>query len=86
MHQISYESAKPGNNYLLVLDGVDHYYGNLIGRLNKSEAPQQQALENASDISLRFAQAYLNQNNSVPTSFASMPIDGYSKIVSFEHR
>ena len=86
MHQISYESAKPGNNYLLVLDGVDHYYGNLIGRLNKSEAPQQQALENASDISLRFAQAYLNQNNSVPTSFASMPLDGYSTIVSFEHR
>ncbi len=38
------------------------------------------------DISLRFAQAYLNQNNSVPTSFASMPLDGYSTIVSFEHR
>jgi hypothetical protein len=69
-----------------VLDGVDHYYGNLIGRLNKSEAPQQQALDDAADISLRFIQAHLNNKNLVPTSFASMPLDGYSTIVSFEHR
>jgi len=87
MHKISYESAKPGNNYLLVLEDVDHYFGNLIGRLNNEAEPQQKALTDTSNISLRFIETYLkNNNNLVPTTFASLSLNDYTKVVNFEHR
>jgi len=86
MHQISYESAQPGNNYLLVLKDVDHYFGNLIGRLDKQEDPKTQALQNASSISLHFAQIYLNNNTQQITDFADIELSSFSEVAKFEHR
>lgn len=86
MHQISYESAQPGNNYLLVLKDVDHYFGNLIGRLDKKENPKTQALQNASSISLHFAQIYLNNNVQKISSFADIELHSFSEVTKFEHR
>ncbi len=59
-HFISYLTAQPGHNYLLVLDQMDHYLGNLIGRLERDGPSQDQALENLRDISLQFIEYYLS--------------------------
>lgn len=59
VHLVSYESAVAGNNYLLVLDGADHYLGNLIGNLNREEAPQELALKNLIDQSIVFINHHL---------------------------
>ncbi|MFK8015217.1 MAG: alpha/beta hydrolase family protein [Gammaproteobacteria bacterium] len=58
-HLVSYESALPGHGYALVLDGMDHYMGGLIGRLEQPGPPQRDALENVVDISLLFMRRYL---------------------------
>ena len=62
-HFVSYLSAQEGDNYLLVLDQMDHYLGNLIGRLDREEQPQTTALHNLNEISLLFTQSYLNNDN-----------------------
>lgn len=58
-HFVSYETANPGHNYLLVIDGMDHYMGRLIGRLERPQAPQVQALGHVAEQSLRFMKRYL---------------------------
>ena len=58
MHFVSYEVAQPGDNYLLVIDGMDHYMGNLIGRLNREEAPQNYAMDLIVERSLLFMDSY----------------------------
>ena len=63
-HTVSYQAAEPGNNYLLVMDGMDHYMGNLIGRLNKDSAPQKQALDRVVERSLVFMETFLTSNMS----------------------
>lgn len=63
-HIISYSTAVPGDNYLLVLDGMDHYLGNLIGRLDRDEAPQLLALDNLVERSLLFMDSYLGDESS----------------------
>ncbi len=52
-HKLSWENAPPGNNWMLVVDGADHYLGNLICRLDRDQAPQRDALQmvNASAVS-----------------------------------
>ncbi|WP_426359462.1 serine hydrolase [Pseudocolwellia sp. HL-MZ19] len=86
MHKVSYENALAGENYLLVLNEVDHYFGNLIGRLDHVVNPQKQALQNASDISLHFMQTYMNNNNTIVTPFSDLQLDDFSEVVQFEHR
>ncbi len=61
-HFASYNIAEPGDNYLFVLDEVDHYFGNLIGRLNLDAEPQQDALNRVADMSLLFMDSYLHLN------------------------
>lgn len=63
-HLVSYQTAVPGNNYLLVMDGMDHYMGNLIGRLNRDTAPQKQALDRVVERSLVFMETFLTSNMS----------------------
>ncbi|MBX2846795.1 MAG: hypothetical protein KTR16_00630 [Acidiferrobacterales bacterium] len=66
-HFISYLTAQEGNNYLLVLDEMDHYLGNLIGRLERDGPPQTLALQNLSEISLTFIESYLTQDDEANT-------------------
>lgn len=63
-HLISYEAAQPGNNYLLVVKDMDHYMGNLIGRLDREALPQQIALDLTIAQSLLFMDAHLVTANS----------------------
>ena len=44
LHRMSFDSARPGQNYALVTQGADHYLGNLICRLERENPPQQDAL------------------------------------------
>ena len=91
-HFVSYLTAKPGNNYLLVLDEMDHYLGNLIGRLERDGPPQTLALSNLQEISLQFIEHYLSTDFSEngdtfiqPPSEVST-ISKRNGVLRFEHR
>jgi len=91
-HFISYLTAEPGNNYLLVLDEMDHYLGNLIGRLEREGPPQTLALKNLQKVSLQFIEHYLDENYTKDGDNKSIPSSDYADVPSqegvlqFEHR
>ena len=70
-HFISYLTADKGNNYLLTLDQMDHYLGNLIGRLERDEPPQTLALKNIQEVSMSFIRHYLSQPASLRADLES---------------
>jgi hypothetical protein len=59
MHLPAYDQAVAGGNrYLLVLDGVDHFFGGAIGELGQGGKPQLAELGRAAEIINDFLQAY----------------------------
>ena len=62
LHKMSFETAVAGEQYALVLQGADHYFGNLMGRPNRDEAPQTDALNLANVAIVAFLDAYLKQD------------------------
>ncbi len=62
LHLMSYETAQAGDLYSLVIDGADHYLGNLICRPEREVAPQHDALRMVNAVSLQFLSAYLNND------------------------
>ncbi|MFV8783958.1 alpha/beta hydrolase family protein [Microbulbifer sp. SA54] len=62
LHAMSYERGAKGLNNLLVTEGADHYFGNLICRLEREAEPQEQALLMANAVSLAFLDAQLKDN------------------------
>ena len=62
LHAMSYERGAQGLNNLLVTEGADHYFGNLICRLQREAEPQQHALMVANAVSLAFLDAQLKGN------------------------
>ena len=58
-HTLSYHTAKPGQNWLLVVQGADHYLGNLICRPERDEAPQTNALKMVNAMAVTFLDAQL---------------------------
>lgn len=62
LHLMSYQTAQPGDVYSLVIDGADHYLGNLICRPERDEAPQHDALRMVNAVSLQFLSAYLDDD------------------------
>ena len=58
-HLMAFENANPGSQYALVVDGADHYLGNLICRLEREAAPQDDALKMVNSTSTAFLDAYL---------------------------
>lgn len=85
-HFVSYHSAVAGNNYLLVLNEVDHYFGNLIGRLERKETPQVNALNTLKEISLKFIKSYLTGDDKAFNKFVKGDPSKGKDIVLFEHR
>lgn len=83
-HFLSYETAKEGDNYLLVLDEMDHYLGNLIGRLERPGPPQDIALQNLQEISLLFIESYLDDENESINNLTE--ISQRKGVLGFEHR
>ena len=43
LHLMSHETAVPGEQWALVLQGADHYFGSIICRPERDEAPQEEA-------------------------------------------
>jgi len=54
LHLMSYETARLGHNHSLVVDGADHYLGNLICRPERDQPPQQEALRVINSVSVAF--------------------------------
>lgn len=59
MHLMSYENSLPGNKYALVIQGADHYFGNLICRTGREEEPQEDAFTMLKIASTAFLNHYL---------------------------
>jgi predicted alpha/beta-hydrolase family hydrolase len=58
MHLTAFDVAPAGDKYALVLEGVDHYFGGLICRLDLPGLPQTQGLGEAAVLSSDFLRAY----------------------------
>jgi predicted dienelactone hydrolase len=58
-HLLSYQTARPNDKFSLVIEGADHYLGNLICRPERKEAPQKDALAMVNAISTAFLDAYI---------------------------
>ena len=67
-HLVSYLTAEPGHNYLLVLDGMDHYMGGVIGRLDRPGPRQWDARDSAAEAALLFMHRYLDGREQSPAS------------------
>ncbi|MFT5033976.1 MAG: putative dienelactone hydrolase, partial [Bacteroidia bacterium] len=62
LHLMSYETAQAGDLYSLVIDGADHYLGNLICRPERKVEPQHDALRMINAVTVQFLSAYLNHD------------------------
>jgi len=62
MHKLSFETAVPGDQFALVVQGADHYLGNLICRPELEEPPQYDALAMVNTVAVAFLDAYLKQD------------------------
>ncbi|MEX0828002.1 MAG: hypothetical protein WD005_03515, partial [Haliea sp.] len=54
LHKMSFDKAVPGDQFALVVEGADHYFGNLICRPERDVPPQESALAIVNDVSLVF--------------------------------
>ena len=59
MHLTSFERARPGEQYALVIEGADHYLGRLICRTEREAEPQWDALRMVLAASTSFLDAQL---------------------------
>ena len=62
MHLMSFETALPDNKFALVVEGADHYLGNLICRTEREAEPQEDALQMILIATTAFLDAYLKQS------------------------
>lgn len=62
-HKLSFDTAKPGQNYALVTQGADHYLGNLICTLDREVAPQHDALKMVQISTTAFLDAFIKGDN-----------------------
>jgi len=63
-HRLSWETAPAGDNWLLVVEGADHYLGKLICRLDRDAAPQTDALRMINATTVSFLAATLDNDPS----------------------
>ena len=59
LHQMSYDTAPEGEKYSLLIQGADHYFGNLICRPEREEAPQQVQFDLLVSATTTFLDGYL---------------------------
>lgn len=61
-HTLSFNTAKPGLNWLLVVQGADHYLGNLICRPEREQPPQTDALRMVNASAVSFLDAFVKDD------------------------
>ena len=71
-HKMSWETAVTGNQYALVVQGADHYLGNLICRLELEEPPQHEALAFVNSAVVTFLDARMK---AVPEAIVQLASD-----------
>ena len=84
LHAMSYWNAPMGENYLLVTEGADHYFGNLICRLDRGADSQHDALNMALSTTTAFLDAYVKGETEAYEYLNGMKMtdvtDGFSKL------
>ncbi|HEY8568715.1 alpha/beta hydrolase family protein [Microbulbifer sp.] len=84
LHAMSYERGVEGLNSLLVTEGTDHYFGNLICRLEREVEPQADALMMANAVSLAFLDAQMKGDQQASNFLASDTLatvtDGFAQV------
>ncbi len=78
-HRLSFESSPPGDKHLLVIEGADHYLGNLICRTHRDAPPQHDALRMVNATTAGFLAAAFGDG-----PFPPAPLDrlsgGYARL------
>ena len=64
-HALSFDTAPAGDKHLLVVEGADHYLGNLICRLDRDASPQTDALSMVRVSTTAFLNAQLRGNTAL---------------------
>lgn len=86
-HRLSFDTAPAGRNWLLVVEGADHYLGNLICRLGRKAAPQRDALRMVNAASTVFLDAYLRDDPAARVFLERRPLaDLTGGFARLEHR
>jgi predicted dienelactone hydrolase len=62
LHLMSHQTAPAGDQYALVIAGADHYYGNLICRPKRDQAPQLAQFKLLQSVSIAFLNSYVKQD------------------------
>ncbi|TKB46043.1 alpha/beta hydrolase family protein [Thalassotalea mangrovi] len=67
VHKMSFDTASDANQYALVIEGADHYLGNLICRPEREHAPQTDALTMVNAATTAFLHRYLKADEDTAT-------------------
>jgi len=81
MHLMSHEAAPAGDQFALYSDGVDHYFGNVIGRLSLPGPPQEEGFAVAAAAAAAFLEAYLRGDSAAWRAFRDTQIDGETHVL-----
>lgn len=74
LHRMSFDTAQPGQNWLLVVDGADHYLGNLICRTGREVTPQTDALNMVNALSVTFLDAFVKDAPAARDAMDALPL------------
>jgi predicted dienelactone hydrolase len=86
-HTLSYQTAKPGLNWLLVVQGADHYLGHLICRPERKEPAQTDALRMVNASAVTFLDAFVKGDASAHAWLDAHPLqDVTGGFASLDHR
>ncbi|QFU76496.1 hypothetical protein EY643_12970 [Halioglobus maricola] len=77
MHLMSHDRSPAGDKYALVIDGADHYLGNLICRPEREAEPQHDALRMVNAMGVAFLDAYLKN---LPLAWAALQKDRMAEV------
>lgn len=87
LHKLSFETAVPGGQYALVVQGADHYLGNLIGRPEREAEPQHDALAMVNTAVVAFLDAYVKGDATARRFLRSGRMSGTTaRFAVLEHR
>lgn len=75
-HELSYESAPAGRNWVLVNEGADHYLGNLICRPERDGPPQTDALRMVNAMAVTFLDAFVKDDAAARAFLDERPLAG----------
>lgn len=79
MHLLSHETGIAGELYALVIEGADHYLGNLICRPEREADPQRDALKILNAMSVAFLRAHLLEDNEARQFLASSQLESLTR-------